>query len=101
MSAQKTGGLAGIVAGDTAICTVGKAGIGLTYRGYDIHDLAEQACFEEVAYLMIYKNLPNQQELNQYKKRLQSMRPLPAALKLVLEQIPANARPMDVLRTGC
>ena len=101
MSTQKTGGLAGVVAGDTAICTVGKEGVGLTYRGYDIHDLAKQATFEEVAYLMIYNKLPNIQELTAYKKRLQSLRDLPAALKTILEQLPANSHPMDVLRTGC
>lgn len=101
MSTQKTGGLAGVVAGDTAICTVGKEGIGLTYRGYDIHDLAKHATFEEIAYLMLYNKLPNQQELTNYKKRLQTLRTLPAALKTILEQIPANAHPMDVLRTGC
>jgi len=101
MSTQKTGGLAGVVAGDTAICTVGKEGVGLTYRGYDIHDLAKQATFEEVAYLMIYNKLPNIQELTTYKKRLQSLRDLPAALKTILEQLPANSHPMDVLRTGC
>ncbi len=101
MDTQKTGGLAGVTAGDTAICTVGKEGVGLTYRGYDIHDLANHACFEEVAYLMIYHKLPTQAELNNYKKQLQNLRNLPAALKIILEQLPANAHPMDVLRTGC
>ncbi len=101
MAAQKTGGLAGIVAGDTAICTVGKEGKGLTYRGYSIDDLAKHACFEEVAYLLIYGNLPNEAELSAYQKKLIPLRTLPAALKTVLEQIPADAHPMDVLRTGC
>jgi len=101
MSTQKTGGLAGIVAGDTAICTVGKEGKGLTYRGYSIDDLAKNACFEEVAYLMVYGKLPTEAELAAYQKKLKSMRSLPAALKTVLEQLPANAHPMDVLRTGC
>lgn len=101
MGAQKTGGLAGIVAGDTAICTVGKEGKGLTYRGYSIDDLAAQACFEEVAYLLIYGQLPTEAELTAYQNKLKSLRGLPAPLKTVLEQIPASAHPMDVLRTGC
>ncbi len=101
MSTQKTGGLAGVVAGETAICTVGKQGIGLTYRGYSIDDLAKHATFEEVAYLMLYNHLPTETELTQYKKRLKSLRGLPQQLKTVLEQLPANAHPMDVLRTGC
>lgn len=101
MGAQKTGGLAGVVAGDTAICTVGKEGKGLTYRGYSIEDLAANASFEEVAYLMLHGKLPTQNELTAYKKQLQKLRDLPPVLKLVLEQLPANAHPMDVLRTGC
>ncbi len=98
---KKTGGLAGIVVGDTAISTVGKAGLGLTYRGYDIHDLAKYALFEEVAYLLIYGQLPNRSELQAYQEKLMMLRELPNALKSVLENIPANANPMDVLRTGC
>lgn len=101
MSAPKTGGLANIVAGDTAICTVGKEGKGLTYRGYSIQDLARDACFEEVAYLLVYGKLPTEAELTAYQKKLKSLRGLPAALKIVLEQTPKNAHPMDVLRTGC
>ncbi len=101
MATQKTGGLAGVSAGETGISTVGKEGKGLTYRGYDIHDLAKHASFEEIAYLMLYEKLPNQKELNDYKKLLHGQRELPAALRLVLEQIPAKAHPMDVLRTGC
>jgi len=101
MGTQKTGGLAGIVAGDTAICTVGKEGKGLTYRGYSIHDLAECASFEEVAYLLIYGHLPNKTELSAYQQKLKSLRELPAQLKTALEQLPATAHPMDVLRTGC
>jgi 2-methylcitrate synthase len=97
----KTGGLAGIIAGQSAIATVGKEGVGLTYRGYAIHDLAQHACFEEVAYLLMYGELPNEKKLYAYQQRLMSLRDLPATLKLVLEQIPANAHPMDVLRTGC
>jgi len=94
-------GLRGQVAGETALCTVGKSGAGLTYRGYDIADLAEKAQFEEIAYLLLRGKLPNRQELDAYKKKLQSLRGLPAALKTVLEQIPKEAHPMDVMRTGC
>lgn len=101
MSAKKAGGLAGITAGQTAISTVGKEGKGLTYRGYSIHDLAEHATFEEVAYLLVYGKLPNETELTQYKKRLMHMRDLPQALKIILEQLPADSHPMDVMRTGC
>ncbi|MDY6816323.1 MAG: 2-methylcitrate synthase [Pseudomonadota bacterium] len=101
--AKKSGGagLRGQVAGETALCTVGKTGAGLTYRGYDITDLANNARFEEVAYLLLRGKLPNQQELDAYKKKLQSLRGLPEALKTVLEQIPKDAHPMDVMRTGC
>ncbi|WP_336366682.1 bifunctional 2-methylcitrate synthase/citrate synthase [Marinobacter sp. C2H3] len=101
--AKKLGGagLRGQVAGETALCTVGKTGTGLTYRGYDITDLADNAQFEEVAYLLLRGKLPNRQELDAYKKKLQSLRGLPDALKTVLEQIPKNAHPMDVMRTGC
>lgn len=94
-------GLRGQVAGETALCTVGKSGAGLTYRGYDIADLAEKAQFEEIAYLLLRGKLPNRQELAAYKKKLQSLRGLPADLKTVLEQIPKDAHPMDVMRTGC
>jgi len=93
-------GLRGMSAGSTALCTVGQAGSGLTYRGYDIHDLAEHARFEEVAYLLFKGTLPNQAELEAYVVRLKSLRGLPASLKAVLEQIPADAHPMDVMRTG-
>jgi 2-methylcitrate synthase len=98
---KKTGGLAGVVAGQTAICTVGKEGMGLTYRGYSIEDLAAKATFEEVAFLLLYGHLPNRSELDGYRKKLGALRGLPAALKTVLEQLPANTHPMDVLRTGC
>ena len=94
-------GLRGQSAGETALCTVGKTGSGLTYRGYDIKDLAANAQFEEVAYLLLYGTLPTQTELDAYKTRLKGMRKLPEALKTVLEQIPADAHPMDVMRTGC
>ncbi|WP_405225406.1 bifunctional 2-methylcitrate synthase/citrate synthase [Lentisalinibacter sediminis] len=97
---KKTGGLAGVVAGKTALCTVGKEGAGLTYRGYDIDDLAHQANFEEVAHLLMHGKLPNRSELEAYVKKLKGMRGLPDELKTVLEMIPASAHPMDVLRTG-
>ena len=98
---KKSGGLAGVVAGQTAISTVGKEGVGLTYRGYSINDLAEQATFEEVAFLLIHGQLPTRGELNKYRQRLASLRGLPPGLKHVLEQLPATTHPMDVLRTGC
>lgn len=97
---QKTGGLAGITVGETSISTVGKEGFGLSYRGYDIHDLAKYAEFEEVAYLLIYGKLPNKTELQIYHQKLKKYRALPNPLKTLLENIPANAHPMDVLRTG-
>ncbi|EIE5866455.1 2-methylcitrate synthase [Vibrio sp. 1159] len=94
-------GLRGQSAGSTALCTVGKTGTGLTYRGYDITDLANKAQFEEVAHLLLRGHLPNQQELDAYKTHLLSLRGLPAELKQALELIPASAHPMDVMRTGC
>lgn len=94
-------GLRGQVAGETALCTVGKTGTGLTYRGYDISELAEKAQFEEVAFLLLKGHLPTQPELDAYVAKLKSLRTLPAALREVLERIPANAHPMDVMRTGC
>jgi 2-methylcitrate synthase len=97
---KKTGGLAGVTAGKTALCTVGKEGAGLTYRGYDIYDLADNASFEEVAYLLLHGQLPTRAELDAYIARLKTLRGLPAALKTVLEMIPQDAHPMDVLRTG-
>ena len=96
----KETGLAGVVAGNTTIATVGKTGVGLTYRGYDIHDLAKNAGFEEVAYLLIYGALPTTSQLASYQKRLAALRGLPPELKLLLEMIPGHANPMDVLRTG-
>ena len=101
MATKKAGGLAGVIAGQTSISTVGKEGMGLTYRGYSINDLAEHATFEEVAYLLIHGQLPNKTELGDYKKKLMSLRVLPAGLKTILEQIPGDAHPMDVMRTGC
>lgn len=101
MADNKKAGLAGVVAGNTAISTVGKEGVGLSYRGYAIEDLAEHTQFEEVAYLLIYGRLPTALELTSYQKELQTSRTIPKPLKLVLEQIPASSSPMDVLRTGC
>lgn len=97
----KSAGLAGIVAGKTAISTVGKEGLDLTYRGYSIHDLAEHATFEEVAYLLIFGYLPNKSELRTFQRKLIKARALPPKLKLVLEAMPKTANPMDVLRTAC
>ena len=94
-------GLRGQVAGKTALSTVGKEGKGLTYRGYAIEELAEKATFEEVAYMLLYGNLPNQSEYDSYSAKLKSYRALPTELKEVLERIPATAHPMDVMRTGC
>ncbi|PRD39458.1 UNVERIFIED_CONTAM: prpC [Trichonephila clavipes] len=94
-------GLRGQVAGKTALSTVGKTGSGLTYRGYDVKDLAANCTFEEVAHLILKGELPNSAELAAYKAKLKSLRALPQALKDVLERIPANAHPMDVMRTGC
>ncbi len=93
--------LAGVNAGTTAICSVGHTGNDLHYRGYDILDLAKYSNFEEVAYLLIYGELPTQSQLSEYKNKLRQLRDLPEAVKAVLEQIPKNAHPMDVLRTGC
>ncbi len=94
-------GLRGQVAGKTALSTVGKEGSGLTYRGYDVKDLAETCVFEEVAHLILKGALPTQTELDAYRTTLKGLRGLPQALKDVLERIPAEAHPMDVLRTGC
>jgi 2-methylcitrate synthase len=98
---KKSVALSGVAAGNTAICTVGRTGNDLHYRGYDILDFAEQATFEEIAYLLVHEKLPTQAELVAYKKKLKSLRELPANLKKVLECMPASAHPMDVLRTGC
>ncbi|BDM65995.1 2-methylcitrate synthase [Shewanella sp. NFH-SH190041] len=94
-------GLRGQSAGDTALSTVGKSGSGLTYRGYDIKDLAANTRFEEVAYLILHGELPTQVQLDAYRQKLKGLRALPQALKDVLERIPADAHPMDVMRTGC
>jgi len=97
---KKTGGLAGVTAGQTALCTVGKEGAGLTYRGYDIYDLSDNASFEEVAFLLLYGRLPNRSELDKYIAKIKTLRGLPDQVKQVLEMIPANSHPMDVLRSG-
>ncbi len=94
-------GLRGQSAGETELCTVGLTGTGLTYRGYDISDLAAGATFEEVAHLILHGELPNQAELDAYKAKLKGLRGLPQALREVLERIPADTHPMDVMRTGC
>ena len=94
-------GLEGVIAGDTAISTVGKKDMGLTYRGYSVEDLSEHASFEEVAYLLIHDKLPNHRELEEYRTALVNMRGVPDRLKVVLESLPPASHPMDVLRTGC
>jgi 2-methylcitrate synthase len=98
---KKSVALSGVVAGNTAICTVGQTGNDLHYRGYDIAEVAAQATFEEVAYLLIHERLPDSAELGAYREKLKKLRGLPVPLRAVLEQIPAGAHPMDVLRTGC
>lgn len=99
--AKKSVALSGTVAGNTAICTVGRTGNDLHYRGYDILDLAEACEFEEIAYLLIHGALPTSVELKSYKEKLKSLRGLPHAVKQALEALPANTHPMDVMRTGC
>jgi len=94
-------GLEGIIAGQTAVAIIDEAGGGLQYRGYRLSDLTEKATFEEVAFLLLKGKLPNAAELKAYRKHLASQRDLPPALCKVLEQIPAQAHPMDVMRTGC
>lgn len=98
---SKTGGLSGVVAGKTSIATVGKEGHGLSYRGYSIEDLTQNADFGQVAYLLLYGQLPMQDQLDAFNRRLVELRDLPEALKRVLEELPASSHPMDVLRTGC
>ena len=96
---KKSVALSGVVAGNTALCSVGKSGNDLHYRGYDILDLAEKAEFEEVAYLLIYGSLPTKSQLTNYKAKLKGLRGLPESVKNILQQIPAAAHPMDVMRT--
>ena len=97
---KKSVALSGVTAGNTALCSVGKSGNDLHYRGYDILDLAKHCEFEEVSYLLIHEKLPNLAELTAYKAKLKKLRGLPEALKRILEAIPATAHPMDVVRTG-
>lgn len=92
-------GLKGVVAGKTAVCTVGASGDNLHYRGYSIYDLTEKACFEEVAHLLIHGYLPGKQQLKAYQNKLQALRGLPPALTQTLEKLPGSCHPMDVLRT--
>jgi 2-methylcitrate synthase len=98
---KKSVALSGVAAGSTALCTVGRSGNDLHYRGYDILDIAEQCEFEEIAHLLVHEKLPTRAELAAYKAKLRRLRGLPAPVKAALEQIPASAHPMDVLRTGC
>ena len=98
---KKSVALSGTAAGNTAICTVGRTGNDLHYRGYDILDFAEITEFEEIAYLLVHGKLPNQSELDAYKRKLRSLRNLPLAVKQALEALPPSAHPMDVMRTGC
>ena len=97
---KKSVALSGVPAGNTALCTVGRSGNDLHYRGYDILDFADAAEFEEIAYLLVHEKLPTRTELASYKRRLQGLRALPAAVKTVLENVPQSAHPMDVMRTG-
>ena len=98
---KKSVALSGTPAGNTALCTVGRSGNDLHYRGYDIHDLATKSTFEEVAHLLVHGALPTQSQLDAYKQKLRRLRGLPAIVQEALELIPANAHPMDVMRTGC
>src|SRR4051795_8105444 len=98
---KKSVALSGVPAGNTALCTVGRSGNDLQYRGYDILDFADEAEFEEVAYLLVHEKLPTRDELTKYKRKLQGLRALPEPLKKALEQLPRSAHPMDVMRTGC
>ena len=97
---KKSVALSGVTAGNTALCTVGRTGNDLHYRGYDILEIAGSCEFEEIAYLLIHEKLPNRAELAAYKAKLKSLRALPDAVRTVLEALPAAAHPMDVLRTG-
>ncbi|MGZ8294497.1 MAG: citrate/2-methylcitrate synthase, partial [Telluria sp.] len=97
---KKSVALSGVTAGNTALCSVGKTGNDLHYRGYDILDVADTSEFEEIAYLLVHGKLPNQAELNGYKAKLKSLRGLPQAVKSALEALPASSHPMDVMRTG-
>ena len=97
---KKSVALSGVAAGNTALCTVGRTGNDLHYRGYDILDFATASEFEEIAYLLVHGKLPNTAELASYKAKLKALRGIPASVKAVLEQLPASAHPMDVMRTA-
>ncbi|MCG8592917.1 MAG: 2-methylcitrate synthase [Kiloniellales bacterium] len=97
---KKSVALSGVTAGNTALCTVGRSGNDLHYRGYDILDIAEHCCFEEIAHLLVHGDLPTEVELAAYRDKLKSLRGLPAAVKRSLQELPAAAHPMDVLRSG-
>src|SRR5690242_3804203 len=97
---KKSVALSGVVAGNTALCTVGRTGNDLHYRGYDILDIAEKCEFEEIAHLLVHEKLPTRSELAAYKKKLAGYRELPPQVKAALEQLPKTTHPMDVMRTG-
>ena len=98
---KKSVALSGVPAGNTALCTVGRSGNDLHYRGYDILDIADNAEFEEIAFLLVHGKLPNVPELAAYKRKLKALRGIPMDVQDILESIPASAHPMDVLRTAC
>src|SRR2546422_8836673 len=98
--AKKSVALSGVTAGNTALCSVGKTGNDLHYRGYDILDVADACEFEEIAHLLVHEKLPTRAELKAYKDKLRALRDLPAPVKAALEQVPRTAHPMDVMRTG-
>jgi 2-methylcitrate synthase len=98
---KKSVALSGVAAGNTALCTVGRTGNDLHYRGYDILEFADKAEFEEIAYLLVHGKLPNAAELSAYKAKLRARRGIPAAVQRILEAVPANTHPMDVMRTAC
>ena len=97
---KKSVALSGVTAGNTALCSVGRTGNDLHYRGYDILEIAQRCEFEEIAYLLVHGKLPTQAELNGYKAKLKSLRGIPAAVQAVLEALPASSHPMDVMRTA-
>ena len=97
---KKSVALSGVEAGNTALCTVGRTGNDLAYRGYDILDLADTCEFEEVVYLLVHGKLPTQSELAGYKAKLKALRGIPESVKSVLEALPASSHPMDIMRTG-
>jgi len=98
---KKSVALSGVTAGNTALCTVGRTGNDLHYRGYDILDIAERCEFEEIAHLLVHGKLPTAAELDAYKRKLRAMRGIPAGVRRILESVPANTHPMDVMRTAC